>query len=425
MGRGLRKSDMKEFLTIIDFIGNYKNNFFIPIALYGDRSYNKDNLRKLINNGSSFIPGASTVNFDQITTERIFSSINSVTLHNKKDLVKDYTILKYQLGRTPTMMDFVNYGERDPYSFIIYSKSYYNFVNSIEKENITKIPELQMKYLEFFSKELGNAKRVEEPILLMELINNRTITVVEFKDLIFQRYAYILSDDTIQSCIRILNCEFFKEQDRNNYQNIKCIDFDNSIFTLSADLEQSLENEYFRMCLIDILNYSIYTYTNNFSINKLKQNFLLYEKYTRKDVCKILNWQTDESSVIYGYRIKYNTCPIFVTYEKKDDIAESTKYNDQFINMHKFSWMTRSRVTMESREVVDIKNFEETGMRILLFVKKSDSEGSDFYYMGDMEPSYFAQTEIKNDAQDILPIVNITFSMKNPVDEKILDYLSK
>lgn len=425
MGRGLRKSDKKEFLTIIDFIGNYKNNFFIPIALYGDRSYNKDNLRKLINNGSSYIPGASTVNFDEITTERIFASINSVTLHNKKDLVKDYTLLKYQLGRIPTMMDFVNYGERDPFSYIIYSKSYYNFVNSIDKEHVNKLPEIQMKYLEFFSKEIGNAKRVEEPMLLMELINNRSITVSEFKDLIFQKYSYILSDDTIQSCIRILNCEFFKEQDRNNYQKIRCIDFCNNIFALSTDLVESLENECFKMYLIDILNYSIYTYTNNFSIDKFKQGFILYGKYTRKDVCKILNWQTDESSTIYGYRIKYNTCPIFVTYEKKEDIAESTKYNDQFINMHKFSWMTRSRVTMESKEVMDIKNYEKTGLRILLFVKKSDSEGSDFYYMGDMEPTYFAQTEIRNDAQDILPIVNITFSMKNPVDEKILDYLSK
>lgn len=42
LGRGLRKADDKEYVVIIDFIGNYMNNYMIPIALSGDRSYNKD-----------------------------------------------------------------------------------------------------------------------------------------------------------------------------------------------------------------------------------------------------------------------------------------------------------------------------------------------------------------------------------------------
>ena len=41
LGRGLRKSEGKEFLVVLDFIGNYRNNFMIPVALSGDRSYNK------------------------------------------------------------------------------------------------------------------------------------------------------------------------------------------------------------------------------------------------------------------------------------------------------------------------------------------------------------------------------------------------
>lgn len=45
LGRGLRKAEGKEFVVIIDFIGNYRKNFMIPIALSGDRSYNKDNIR--------------------------------------------------------------------------------------------------------------------------------------------------------------------------------------------------------------------------------------------------------------------------------------------------------------------------------------------------------------------------------------------
>jgi len=73
LGRGLRKSEGKEYLTVIDFIGNYSNNFLIPIALFGDTSYNKDNLRKLIAGGSNQIPGTSTINFDKFRKKNICS----------------------------------------------------------------------------------------------------------------------------------------------------------------------------------------------------------------------------------------------------------------------------------------------------------------------------------------------------------------
>ena len=66
LGRGLRKAEGKEYVVILDFIGNYKNNFMIPIALFGDRSYNKDNIRRYLREGSRVIPGASMIHFDLI-----------------------------------------------------------------------------------------------------------------------------------------------------------------------------------------------------------------------------------------------------------------------------------------------------------------------------------------------------------------------
>ena len=48
LGRGLRKANGKEYVVILDFIGNYTNNFMIPIALSGARTYNKDNIRRSI-----------------------------------------------------------------------------------------------------------------------------------------------------------------------------------------------------------------------------------------------------------------------------------------------------------------------------------------------------------------------------------------
>ncbi|WRK55289.1 helicase-related protein [Coprobacillaceae bacterium CR2/5/TPMF4] len=74
LGRGLRKHNSKDYVVIIDFIGNYDKNFLIPIALSGNLSYNKDNLRRFVSEGSLIIPGESTVSFDQISKKE-FSNL--------------------------------------------------------------------------------------------------------------------------------------------------------------------------------------------------------------------------------------------------------------------------------------------------------------------------------------------------------------
>lgn len=78
LGRGLRKANGKEYVVILDFIGNYNNNFMIPVALSGDRSYNADTIRKYVISGNNTIPGASTVHFDEIAKDRIFASIDKI-----------------------------------------------------------------------------------------------------------------------------------------------------------------------------------------------------------------------------------------------------------------------------------------------------------------------------------------------------------
>jgi hypothetical protein len=173
------KVDGKSYVTVIDFIGNYENNYLIPIALYGDTSYNKDSLRKLITEGSRMIPGASTINFDEITKEKIFQSIDSANMQLFADLKKDYNLLKYKLGRIPMMMDFIEHGSRDPYLYVDYINSFYNFIVKVEKEYKSDLSIKQIKLLELFSKEINNSRRVEESLILKLLIDYGKISINE------------------------------------------------------------------------------------------------------------------------------------------------------------------------------------------------------------------------------------------------------
>lgn len=113
LGRGLRKNDSKEYVVIIDFIGNYEKNFLIPVALSGQTNYNKDSLRQFVCEGSLITPGASTIQFDQITEKRIYQSIDAANFTQVRLIKDSYKQLKEKLGRIPHLKEFEQYGAID------------------------------------------------------------------------------------------------------------------------------------------------------------------------------------------------------------------------------------------------------------------------------------------------------------------------
>lgn len=168
LGRGLRKADGKEYVVILDFIGNYNNNFMIPIALSGDRTYNKDNIRRYIMEGGRIIPGASTVHFDEISKKRIFASVDNANFSDIKLIKENYTNLKNKLGRIPALKDFDDYGEMDVIRIFDNNSlgSYYKFLVKYEKDYKIRLSQEEEKIVEFISKKLANGKRIQELQLL-------------------------------------------------------------------------------------------------------------------------------------------------------------------------------------------------------------------------------------------------------------------
>lgn len=157
LGRGLRKADGKEYVVILDFIGNYNNNFMIPIALSGDRTYNKDNIRRYIMEGGRIIPGASTVHFDEISKKRIFASVDNANFSDIKLIKENYTNLKNKLGRIPALKDFDDYGEMDVIRIFDNNSlgSYYKFLVKYEKDYKIRLSQEEEKIVEFISKKLA------------------------------------------------------------------------------------------------------------------------------------------------------------------------------------------------------------------------------------------------------------------------------
>ncbi|WP_431132510.1 DUF3427 domain-containing protein [Psychroserpens mesophilus] len=412
LGRGLRKTYEKHYLTVIDFIGNYKNNYLIPIALYGDTSFNKDKIRKLISEGSSMIPGESTINFDEITKEKIYASIDSANMQLLKDLKIDYNNLKSRIGRIPMMMDFVKNNAREPFSFVEYSKSYFNFIKKADKTFDKVLDKNLSSLLELFSMEINNSKRIEESLILKELLNDNELSISQLNELIFEKYNYIPSVETIESSISNINFSFIRKEK-------KVIYLEKNSFKFHREFIEILDNSIFKDFLLDSINYSIYTFDSTFNKKNYKDGLLLFNKYSRKDVCRLLNWENDISSTIYGYRTRNEVTPCFVTYHKSDDIDDTIKYNDHFISPSIFAWESRSNRKLNSPEIQNVISSK----RILLFVKKEDAEGTDFYYMGDASiiKNSIQQAEMPESGK---PVVHFKFQLEQPVKDDLYGYIT-
>lgn len=436
LGRGLRKRTGKDYVVILDFIGNYSNNFLIPIALSGDRTYNKDNMRKYLMEGSSIIPGCSTVHFDEISKQSIFSAIDKATTP-LSFLKEKYFILKDRLGRMPTVQEFYKYGEVDPLLFTEYrgskKTSYYEVVSRIDKDSgLAEFTEQQSKTLDFISTQIINGKRPHELIVVDELLENGEVNPNKMMERL-REYNIIYRQKDYDSAIRVLDKTFLNTQsDKAKFEGVNLFDGEHignnqqlirGAYYLSAFSRMSEGDIAFRKAMGDLIGYGLMRNKDWFS--KVDEDGLvLYQKYSRRDVCRILDWERDDSSTVYGYRIKHGTCPIFVTYEKKEDISETTKYEDQFIDPQLFSWMTRSRVSEDSPESREIINCNNNGLKMYLFVKKSDGEGTDFYYMGRVNPVGYKETTIKDKNGKEFPIMNFKLRLDHAVRSDIYDYLT-
>lgn len=417
LGRGLRKHDTKDYVTIIDFIGNYKNNYLIPIALSGDQSQNKDNVRRRMVD-TSYIKGVSTINFEAVARKQIFKAINNCKLNAAKILKESYIGLKNRIGRVPYLYDFIINHSIDPCVIVEANKNYDLFLRKM-RENKPGLSTYENQVLTMLSLEILNGKRKHEIILLERLLGQGTVTEEEY--VAYLRKNGCMTDGrTMESIRRIFNLQFFTEVDRKKYGNQPIVLFEENQYKFNAEIRNGVaEHPYFRMLVEDV----VMTAEEKSKEYECGRALKLYEKYTRKDVCRLLNWSNDEHSTMYGYKSKHNTCPIFVTYDKKEDVDSSVNYEDELLNPEVLKWYTKSNRTLKSQEVKSILEADQNHTDIHIFIKKSDDEGTGFYYLGRAHPDQNTAHQTVM-ARKNLPVVCMNMILEQSVEDALYHYLT-
>ena len=399
LGRGLRKAQGKEYLTVIDFIGNYKNNYLIPVALTGDQSRTREGIREHVETGQ--IEGLSTINFELVAKKRILKQLRGKKNLFTLEIKKDYKELKRRLNKIPLITDFIknNMVASQAILSILNKKGNYNdFLLKVDKDAAYSWENDYLdKTLTFITSEFLSGKRIHELLLLQKLLDNGVSSRSELEKLVVDNGSYC-NDDVLDSVERILTLEYYKPKsyDEKNDKEKNKTEFaklggqalieisNNKEYRFNKEISKSLENNHgFKNLFVDVikaglLNARKYDKENIFTIEK---------RYTRSDVNRLLNWQRKiPAQSIGGYFIENGYCPIFVTYVKSNDIDDSIKYEDRFISNSKIHCYTKNGRKLGQGETLKMFAGVSEGnpkLTYLLFVKRSDAEDDDeFVYLG-------------------------------------------
>ncbi|MBB5335382.1 DUF3427 domain-containing protein [Pectinatus brassicae] len=421
LGRGLRKYNNKDYVVILDFIGNYNNNFMIPIALFGDTSYNKDNLRRVLTEGKQTLYGASTVSFDAIAQKRIYDAIDTARLSDTALLKRSYEDLKHKLNHIPSFNDFSNFGSIDILKYIEKFGSYHTFLQKYEPAYNIKLNEIEEEILLYISKRFAAGKRILETAALILLINNPNNLFIRLENFLQQNYQLILPVAAKTSLINNLTNKFTIKNEQEKYQHCIFIKNAGTDYSSSEQFQQCLQNPLFKHKLLSLLNFAQERYTNNYQQHYNNTCLCLYQKYTYEEVCYLLNWPhkiNPNAMAGYFYEKTTHTMPVFINYIPAD--KKRVAYTNEFLSNQQITAYSKLNRKLDSTDAQHIYNATTEKNKIYLFIRKpyEDKNSKEFYFLG----------EITAVGQPVsAPEFNgfkTTYELADPVRDDIFNYLT-
>lgn len=413
LGRGLRKAAGKDYLVVIDVIGNYANNYLIPIALFGDSSLNKESLRKnlIAAEERGVLPGLSSVRFDKIAHRRILESLASVRLDSMQQIKSAVLEMRNRLGGPPQLWDFYRFESVDPVVLATKKDHYPALLNSL-KVSSTELTLSESKQLHLLSWEVLPAKRLHEFIIVRHLLASGSLSVGRAVAALGE--AGVKADRRqVRSAFDSLTVTGFSQQATARFSHAVAR-WDGEQIVIDPHFAASYaEHPAFRVAVDDLLRTGEHLTIDRYDKDRL---FTPGRQYTRSDATRALGWSRAAATTLYGYKTDVETgvCAIFVTIHKADDISATTAYGDELLDTRTMRWFTRSRRTLQSKEVVPIV---ENTVDLHVFVQKDNAD--DFFYLGLADARDAKETTLPGRTESI---VEMQLHFREPIDTALFDY---
>ncbi|MBK2113613.1 DEAD/DEAH box helicase [Francisella tularensis] len=407
LGRGLRKYQDKKFVVILDFIANYTNNFLIAVALSGDNSYDKDELKKFVVSPNNYLAGKSTITFSSIAKEIIYKNIQKTNFSQLKNIKRDYTQLKKELGRIPSLVDFQHYNFISPEVILSTKDTYYDVLKAF-KEDIINLDIRQYNILKFLSKEFTPAKRLYEILILEELFKSNSISISELETSLKASLVDFEKTSFTNALLHLSLQIFTINAGRQDYEPLISVNAQ-EVSLLVADLIN--KNSFLYKQIIDLIAYNKLIYARKYSQNK-SHGLAMYAKYTKKEIAHLLNQDYTNGGVnLAGYRAFGSKALLFMTF---DEYKKFGLYDNKFISQQAFSYYSRAAKTLDDPLE---KALAENSYQSYVFarINKHDS----YFFLGLVSKCLEAK-EINASKK----LVSYIFELEKPIPKEIWQYFT-
>lgn len=262
--------------------------------------------------------------------------------------------------------------------------------------------------------------------MLRIILNENDKLFNQLKKNLKETYNLGLNDYERKSIINVLTNNFASGSSKNTYKECIFIEKKGNDYSVSNEFKRMLQNNDFRNILSELIEFGISRYNQYYSEKYQDTQFVIYQKYTYEDVCRLLNWKNNEVPLnIGGYKFDKDTktFPVFINYDKNEEINDTIKYEDHFESSNKLIAISKSGRTILSEDVQNFIKAKERGIKVELFVRKNkdDKISKEFYYLGRMNAT-------GNVKEFVMPNTNktaveIEWFLETPVREDIYEYI--
>jgi len=388
LGRGLRKIPDKDFVTVIDFIGNYRKSFMMAIALKGQRFYDKESLMISVREGFREVPGDSFVQMDEVSKNEIIAQLNSENFRALAYLKDNYfTFKSMNNNQIPYfLMEYELFeGSPDPIKFINKSGSYLEFLMKMEKNGDLNQTDWSEDFLTIIRKmSSGLPLRRPTEFIILELIHKKQkASLLEIINEISSNYNGITTETIIHSINNLLGKYYDTVQFK---KHIPLITYENNIVKMS-NAWQKVKTKNTKVYFEDVLKYGLFRYQKEFGETLYQlPYFKLYETYKMSDTAPLCNLEKKFSSFRGQGLLRHNEDYfLFIDLNKDAEIREAINYKDKILSSNTIQWQTPNSTTQKSKVGMNILNNKSLGYKLHIFVrkfKKVDGMSEPYIYLG-------------------------------------------
>jgi len=391
LGRGLRKYEGKQYVTVLDFIGNdYKRSVQIAFAL-GSLSENfvveKKLVAALIADNFKSIGLANygvEIHLDDLSKKEILSYIDQVNFNTKSYLDQDYKNFKKYISASsyPQHVDYLNNDYAPDLLKFMQSRiggrknaSYYGFLQAIGEEGIPSFDERQEGFIKYVS-EMLPLVRPYEYLIIQELLQQAGSASVSDISRKLSETVKNWNVSAFQHALQyMMSSGYFQEENGEL-----------SLLNVRRDVV-------FETYLQDLLEYGLGKYDIDFYDASPDETFHLWARYRKEQVQQLL--LNNPNNIMRGTQIFDGVVYAYVTVIKDKHTLENLMYEDGYIDPDTFQWETVTNVS--ETELYSLKNSK----KIHIFVRKVKNEDGiqlPFTYIGSGKMEYIEGSRKPNGA---------------------------